>query len=131
MTTNDPIADLLTRVRNSQLAKHRYVDMPWSRLKERIVAILKENGLVEDYLVKDTDTKGVMRVFLKYTGRRAVIQGLRRASKPGKRRYVGSSDIPRFYGGLGIAIVSTSQGLLSGQEAQKRGIGGELLCTVW
>ncbi len=131
MTTSDPIADLLTRIRNSLMAKHRYVDVPWSRLKQGLVAILKEQGLVEDFIVKDTDAKGVMRVFLKYTGRKPVIQGLKRASKPGKRQYVAATNIPRFYGGLGVSIVSTSQGLLTGNEAQKRGIGGELLCTVW
>lgn len=131
MTTSDPIADLLTRIRNGLMAKHRYIDVSWSRMKQGLAAILKQEGLVEDYIVKDTDTKGVMRIFLRYTGRQPVIQGLKRVSKPGKRKYVAADNIPRFYGGLGVAIVSTSQGLLSGDEAKKRGIGGELLCTVW
>ena len=113
------------------MAKHRYVDVPWSRMKQGLASILKAEGLIEHYIVKDTDSKGVMRVFLKYTGRQPVIKGLRRLSRPGKRKYVAVDDIPCFYGGLGVAIVSTSQGLLAGNEAKKRGIGGELLCTVW
>lgn len=129
---SDPVADFLTRIRNASRAQHRYVDVSWSKIKQNIAEILKNQGFIENYLIKLDKSRGTMRIFLKYAeGRQSVIQGLKRVSKPGLRRYVGHSDIPRFYGGLGLSIVSTSQGLLSGFEAQKRKIGGELLCMVW
>lgn len=133
MAISDPIADLLTRIRNAQGAEHRYVDVSWSRMKENIAEILKSQGFIENYLVKqDNKQRGTMRIFLKYaSGRRPVIQGLRRVSKPGLRRYVTREDIPQFYGNTGVSIISTSQGVLSGDEAAKRNIGGELLCLVW
>lgn len=133
MAISDPIADFLTRIRNGLKAEHRYVDVPWSKLKENIAEILKNQGFIESYLVKhDNKQRGTIRIFLKYgVGRRPVIQGIKRVSKPGLRRYVRREDIPHFYGGLGISILSTSQGLLPGNEAIKRNIGGELLCLVW
>ncbi|MBA3602252.1 MAG: 30S ribosomal protein S8 [Parachlamydiaceae bacterium] len=133
MAISDPIADFLTRIRNSLKAEHRFVDIPWSKMKENLAEILKSLGFIESYLVKhDNKHRGIMRVFLKYgSGRRPIIQGLKRVSKPGLRRYVKREDIPHFYGGLGVSIISTSQGLLPGNEAIKRNIGGELLCLVW
>ncbi len=130
---SDPIADFLTRIRNATKAQHRYVDMPWSKMKQNIADILKAQGFVESYLVKhDNKQRGTMRIFLKYTdGRQPVIQGLKRVSKPGLRRYVGHQDIPRFYGGLGVSIISTSKGVMAGFEAMTNKVGGELLCLVW
>src|SRR5262245_54522693 len=101
MGLSDPIADFLTRVRNALIAKHRYTEVRWSRMKERMAEILKEEGLIDDYLIKKDGTKGVIRLYLKYTGRSPVLQGLKRVSKPGLRRYVTSDEIPNFFGGLG------------------------------
>jgi small subunit ribosomal protein S8 len=133
MAISDPIADFLTRIRNALKAEHRYVDVPWSKIKQNIAEILKNRGFIESYLVKqDSKQRGTMRLFLKYgTGRCPVIQGLKRVSKPGLRQYVKQTDIPQFYGGMGLSIVSTSQGVLAGNEAMKRNIGGEILCLVW
>lgn len=133
MAVSDPIADFLTRIRNACKAQHRYVDIDWSRMKQSLAEILKAQGMIENYLVKqDSASRGTIRLFLKYaSGRAPVIQGVKRVSKPGLRRYVKHDDIPTFYGGLGVSIVSTSQGLLPGGEARKRKIGGELLCIVW
>lgn len=133
MAVSDPIADFLTRIRNALKAEHRYVDMPWSKIKQNIAEILKSQGFIESYMVKqDSKQRGTMRLFLKYgQGRSPVIQGLRRVSKPGLRQYVKHADLPQFYGGMGLSIVSTSQGVLPGNEAKKRNIGGEILCLVW
>lgn len=133
MAISDPIADFLTRIRNALRAEHRYVDVSWSKMKENIAEILKSQGFIENYLVKqDNKQRGTMRLFLKYaSGRRPVIQGLKRESKPGLRRYVRRADIPHFYGGMGLTILSTSQGVLTGADAANRNIGGELLCLVW
>jgi small subunit ribosomal protein S8 len=133
MAVSDPIADFLTRIRNAIKAEHRYVDVDWSKLKQNIAEILKNQGFIENYLVKhDSKHRGTMRIFLKYVeGRIPVIQGLKRMSKPGLRKYVGYQDIPKFYGGLGVSILSTSQGIMAGRDASKRNIGGELLCLVW
>lgn len=133
MAFNDPLADFLTRIRNAIKAQHRYVDIDWSKMKQNLAEILKNQGFIENYLVKvDDNQRGTMRLFLKYTsGRRPVIQGLKRISKPGLRRYVGHLDIPRFYGNMGLSIVSTSQGVMAGKDAIDRKIGGELLCLVW
>jgi len=130
---SDPIADFLTRIRNATKAQHRYVDVDWSRIKQNIAEILKNQGFVDSYLVKlENNHRGTIRIFLKYTEtRQSVIQGIKRASKPGLRRYVGHQDIPRFYGGLGLSILSTSMGLMPGNEAMNKKIGGELLCLVW
>jgi small subunit ribosomal protein S8 len=131
--TSDTIADFLTRIRNATKAQHRYVDIPWSKIKQNMAEILKAKGFIESYLVKqDNKQRGTMRLFLKYTdGRNPVIQGIKRVSRPGLRRYVGHQDIPCFYGGLGLSIVSTSKGLMSGYEASANKIGGEILCLVW
>lgn len=133
MAISDPIADFLTRIRNSLKAEHRFVDVAWSKMKQNIAEILKSQGFIESYLVKqDSKQRGTMRIFLKYaSGRQPVIQGIKRVSKPGLRRYVKHGEIPRFYGDTGLSIISTSQGLLSGAEAIKRNIGGEILCMVW
>lgn len=133
MALSDPIADFLTRIRNAIKAEHRYVDVSWSKVKQNIAEILKNQGFVENYLVqRDENQRGTMRVFLKYAeGRQPVIQGLKRVSKPGLRQYVGYEQIPSFRGGMGLSIVSTSQGVMAGIEAKKRKIGGELLCLVW
>jgi small subunit ribosomal protein S8 len=132
MRVTDPIADFLTRIRNALAAQHRYVDVNWSKIKENVAAILKQLGFIESYVVKREGGIATMRLFLKYVeARKPVIQGLTRVSKPGLRKYVGYEDIPKFYGGQGVAILSTSSGVLSGNEAAKRKIGGELLCLVW
>lgn len=133
MALSDPIADFLTRIRNATNSQHRYVDVSWSKVKENIAGILKNLGFIESFLVKhESKQRGTIRLFLKYSnGRQPVIQGLKRVSKPGLRRYVGYEDIPLYYGGMGVSIVSTSQGVMSGNEAKERKIGGELLCLVW
>ncbi len=132
MSFSDPVADLLTRIRNALAAEHRYLDIDWSKLKQNIAELLKQEGLIENYLVKHEKPYAKMRLILKYSeGRKPVIQGLKRISKPGLRRYVGYDEIPNFYGDLGIPILSTPQGVLTGSEARKRKIGGELLCLVW
>lgn len=130
---SDPIADFLTRIRNATKAQHRYVDVPWSVMKQNIADILKAHGFIESFLVKhDNKQRGTMRVFLKYAeGRQPVIQGVKRVSKPGLRRYVGHQDIPHFYGGLGLSILSTSSGVMGGFEASTKKVGGEVLCLVW
>jgi small subunit ribosomal protein S8 len=133
MAVSDPVADFLTRIRNSIKAQHRYVDVDWSKMKQNLAEILKSQGFIENYLVKVDDfQRGTIRMFLKYSnGRQPVIQGLKRVSRPGLRKYVGHEEIPRFYGNMGLSIVSTSQGVMPGNEARKLGIGGELLCLVW
>ena len=134
MACSDQIADFLTRIRNAVSAQHRYVDMDWSKIRETIAGILKSRGFIENFLVvvDDGGCRGKIRLFLKYANdRQPAIQGLKRVSKPGLRKYVGQSEIPRFYGNMGLSIVSTSQGVLPGDEATKRGIGGELMCLIW
>lgn len=133
MAVSDPVADFLTRIRNAITAEHRYVDVSWSKMKQTLAEILKSQGFIENFLVKvDEGQRGTIRLFLKYAnGRRPVIQGLKRISKPGLRKYVSHQDIPHFYGNMGLSIVSTSQGVMPGNEARDKGIGGELLCLVW
>lgn len=132
MTVSDPIADLLTRVRNALKAEHRYTEAPWSKFKESIASILKNEGFIENFKVLETDGLKSLRLYLKYTsGRKPVIKGLKRVSKPGLRKYIQHNDIPKFYGNLGLAIVSTSAGVLSGNDAHQKKIGGELVCLVW
>jgi len=128
----DPIADLLTRIRNGALAKHPRVEMPSSKMKVEIARIMKEEGYLANFKVVEEKGKKTLRVFLRYTpDRRSVITDLRRVSKPGSRRYVGKFGIKPVVGGMGIAIVSTPRGLMTGQTARKEGVGGELLCEVW
>lgn len=130
--TNDPIADLLTRIRNAIKAQHRFVDLRFSRINAAIVKILKDQGFIDYFLIKEDEKQGAIRVFLKYAeGRQPIINGIKRVSRPGLRRYVGYSSIPLICGGLGITIVSTSKGLMAGHEAHKLKVGGELLCQVW
>lgn len=129
---NDPIADLLTRLRNASSARHRYIDISYSKMKEAIVKILKEKGFVSQYLIKEEKKKGTMRIFLKYvTQREPVIHGLKRVSKPSLRKYVSCGQIPRVLGGMGISIVSTSRGVMEGDRAREQKVGGELLCLAW
>ena len=131
MSWSDPIADMLTRVRNGQAAGTEIVEMPSSNLKAAIAKVLKDEGYVADFEVEG-DVKKVLRMALKYNAEgKAVIRGIRRESSPGLRRYCGWKDIPRVLGGLGLAIVSTSSGVMSGAEARRRKLGGELVCTVW
>ncbi len=132
MTVSDPIADMLTRIRNAILAKHDSVLVPSSRMKLSIARILKEEGYVNDYEVLRGKPHRVIKIHLKYIdNNKAVISGLERVSKPGLRVYVQRKEITRVYGGLGIAIVSTSKGVKTGQQAWRQRIGGELLCYVW
>ncbi len=127
----DPIADMLTRIRNAGTAGHRWVDMPPSKLKVEIAKLLKESSFVFDYKVLDNGRHGVLRVYLKYYGGQPVIRHLERVSRPGRRNYVRSTDIPRVRNGLGMAILSTSKGLLSDRAARQEGVGGELMALVW
>lgn len=133
MAVSDPVADFLTRIRNAVKAEHRYVDISWSKLKQNIADILKNQGFIENFIVRqDSKHRGTIRLFLKYSaGREPVIQGLKRISKPGLRKYVGHEDIPHYFGGMGLSILSTSQGVMAGREASKLKIGGELLCLIW
>jgi small subunit ribosomal protein S8 len=129
----DPIADMLTRIRNAARAKHPRVDIPTSRMKVEIARILKEEGYVASYKVVDEGkVRKVLRLMLRYTpDRRSIITDLRRISRPGCRRYVGKDDIRKVVGGMGTAILSTPRGLMSGGTARKEGVGGELLCEIW
>jgi small subunit ribosomal protein S8 len=127
----DPIADLLTRIRNAGATGHRWVDMPVSKLKVEVARILKENHFVFDYKVLDDGMHGLLRVYLKYHDGQPIIRHLERVSRPGRRHYVGVDDIPRVRNGLGMAILSTSRGLLSDRGARKEGVGGELMALVW
>jgi small subunit ribosomal protein S8 len=128
----DPIADMLTRIRNAVTAKHDYVNIPASKMKIAIADVLQKEGYIRSYEVQDEATKKLMRVQLNYTGKKEpVLSGIQRVSKPGLRVYVQKLEIPRVYGGLGIAILSTPQGVMTGQDAWRRKIGGEVLCYVW
>ena len=133
MSMTDPIADMLTRLRNACTSKHRRVDMPASKMKIEIARILKENNFIQDYrLVETEEGRQLLRVVLRYAaGGQPVIRELKRVSTPGLRKYVGVGEIPRVRNGLGMAILSTSQGLLSDREARQRRAGGELLALVW
>jgi small subunit ribosomal protein S8 len=127
----DPIADMLARIRNAAQARHRRVDMPISKLKAEIARILKENHFIHDYKLLDDGAHGQLRVYLKYYQEKPVIRNLRRVSKPGLRKYAGARELPRVRGGLGIAIVSTSQGVMTDKEARAKKVGGEVLALVW
>ncbi|MDH5695342.1 MAG: 30S ribosomal protein S8 [Dehalococcoidia bacterium] len=132
MTISDPIADMLTRIRNAIMARHDFVLIPTSRTKLSVVRILKEEGFISDYEVLKGKPHRVIKVHLKYDDKnQSILSGLERVSKPGLRVYVQRKEIPRVYGGLGITIVSTSKGVMTGQQAWRRGIGGELLCYIW
>jgi small subunit ribosomal protein S8 len=132
MSFNDPISDMLTRVRNGASAGHDTVDIPHSRLKAEIARILKREGFITDYSIEQIETRSYLRLKLKYSrGEKAVIRGLSRISKPGLRKYVGSTEIPKVFGGIGVAILSTSRGLLTDREARRSKLGGEVICYVW
>jgi small subunit ribosomal protein S8 len=128
----DPIADMLTRIRNAIAAKHTRVDIPGSKLKLELARILKEEGYINNYVTKGEDVKYVIRIFLRFDAKgTSTISHLSRVSRPGRRVYVGASDIPRVLGGYGISIISTSQGLMSGKRARQEKVGGEILAQVY
>ena len=132
MSMSDPIADMLTRIRNACGSKHRRVDMPLSKMKAEIARILKENSYIQDFTtLKTEEGRDILRVRLKYAGGQSVIRELQRVSTPGLRKYVGVGDIPRVRNGLGMAIVSTNKGLMSDREARQSRTGGELVAVVW
>ena len=128
----DPIADMLTRVRNANAAGHEKVDIPSSWLKVEIARILKEEGFIKGYKAIDQDKQGILRIYLKYgSDNERVLRGITRTSKPGLRVYARSSKIPRVLSGMGVAIISTSKGVMTDREARNQGVGGEVLCHVW
>ena len=132
MTISDPIADMLTRIRNAIMARHDSVLIPASRMKLGIARIIKDEGFINDYEVLRGKPHRAIKIYLKYSDKnQPVLSGLERVSKPGLRMHVQRKEIPRVYGGLGIAILSTSKGMMTGQQAWRLGIGGELLCYVW
>lgn len=134
MSVNDPIADMLTRIRNAVMARHETVTIPSSRVKVAIAGVLKDEGFIRDYSVVAEDGKPQqsLKVDLSYSKlRQPVLSGIQRVSKPGLRVYVRRTEIPRVYGGLGIAILSTPKGIMTGHEARRQSVGGELLCYVW
>jgi small subunit ribosomal protein S8 len=127
---NDPISDMLTRIRNANRALLPNVELPHSRIKESIAGILKREGYIADFTVEGKLPRTI-KLKLKYQGKKSIIEGLRRVSTPGLRRYVGATKIPRVRGGLGVAVLSTSEGLVTDVQARKRNLGGELICYVW
>lgn len=132
MSMNDPIADMLTRIRNAVGSRHRRVDVPASKMKAEIARLLKESNFIADYKTVETEEgRKVLRIALKYAGNTPVIRELQRVSSPGLRRYVGATEIPRVRNGLGVAILSTSQGLMTDRQARSARTGGELLAYVW
>jgi len=132
MNMTDPVADMISRIRNGVRAKLPRVDVPSSKLKVEIARILKDEGYVSNFKVTEDDKQGVLRVYLKYgPGMERVITDLQRVSRPGCRIYCGKDQIPRVYGGLGINILSTSRGIMTGRSAAREGVGGEILCNVW
>lgn len=131
MPVSDTIGDFLTRLRNGQRAKHKTVDTPASKIKESIASILKEQGFIADYERISDNVQGTLRVRLRYHNGAPAIREVKRISRPGIRRYAGADELPKVYNGLGIAIVSTSQGLMTDKQARQKGVGGEVLCTLW
>jgi small subunit ribosomal protein S8 len=127
----DPIADMLTRIRNASRALLPTVQIPHSRLKESLAKILMSEGYIADLAVEGDKVKKTLKLRLKYEGKKSVIEGLKRVSKSGLRHYVGATEIPRVRGGLGVTVLSTSEGLMTGAQAKKKNLGGELLCNVW
>jgi small subunit ribosomal protein S8 len=131
MVMTDPIADMLTRIRNANQMKYETVDMPASKLKKEILEVLKQEGYIIGYKVIKKDVQDVLRVTLKYVGNERVVKGLKRISKPGLRVYAKNNEIPKVLNGLGIAVISTSRGLMTDREARKQKVGGEILAYVW
>ncbi len=126
----DPISDMLTRIRNAGLALRPVVEVPHSRIKEHIANVLKKEGYLADVAVEGNGAKKI-KLKLKFEGKKCVIEGMRRISKPGLRHYVGADEIPRVRGGLGVAVISTPEGVMSGVQARKKNLGGEVVCYVW
>lgn len=131
MTISDPVADMLTRIRNALMAKHDFVLIPSSKVKLSVAKILKAEGFISDYETLKEKSYKVIKIYLKYFDKEPGISGMERVSKPGLRVYVQRREVPRVYGGAGIAIVSTPEGIMTGHQAYKKGIGGEILCYVW
>lgn len=131
MSLSDPIADMLTRIRNASNAKHEKVDIPGSRTKNELARVLKEAGYVKNFKIIDDGRQGILRVYLKYDENNMGVVNLKRISKPGRRVYVDALHIPRVLNGLGISILTTSKGILTDREARKSNVGGEVLCYVW
>ena len=131
MTISDPIADMLTRIRNAIMAGHDFVLVPASRMKLSIAKILKGEGFISNYEVLRGKPQRVIKIYLKYSDKKPIISGLERVSKPGLRVYTQRKEIPRVYGGLGITVISTPKGVMTGQQAWRQRLGGELLCYVW
>jgi small subunit ribosomal protein S8 len=132
MPVTDPISDYLTRVRNAQAADHRWVDIPASNMKKRLSLILKHERYIKDFILINDNKQGIIRVYLRYTKEGLpIIEGLKRISRPGRRQYVNANEIPRVLGGLGVAIMSTPIGIITGKIARKNNVGGEVLCHIW
>ena len=132
MSMTDPIADMLTRLRNANMARHDRVEVPASRLKERIAQVLQEEGYIKNYRYLEDRKQGILRIYLKYgSDKERVISGIKRISKPGRRVYVDKAELPRVLNGLGIAIISTSRGVMTASQCRRTGVGGEVLCYVW
>ena len=131
MQITDPIADMLTRIRTANSARHETVDVPASNMKKSIAEILKAEGYIKNYQVIEDGKQGVIRIALKYAGKEKVISGLKRVSKPGLRIYAGKDELPKVLKGLGIAIISTSKGVMTDKAARKEGVGGEVLAFIW
>ena len=132
MTMTDPIADMLTRIRNANTVGHETVEIPASKMKKAIAEILKEEGYITDFDVIEDDKQGMIKVTMKYgANKERVISGIKKISKPGLKVYAKANDVPKVLGGLGIAIISTSKGIVSDKEARKLGVGGEVICSVW
>lgn len=133
MAMTDPVADFLTRVRNANMAYHDKVEIPASKIKKAITIILKEEGFIKDYeFLEESHRQGAIKIYLKYeSNKQRVITGIKRISRPGLRVYVRKNDVPRVLGGLGVAIISTSKGILTDKQARKMNLGGEIICYVW
>lgn len=132
MTMTDPIADMLTRIRNANMVGHKTVDIPASNIKKSIAEILNEEGYIENYKIIEDDKQGIIRITMKYgSNNERVISGLKKISKPGLRVYAKRNEVPKVLGGLGIAIISTSSGVISDKKARQLGVGGEVICYIW
>ena len=131
MNTTDPIADMLTRIRNANAQRHETVDVPASKLKKSIAEILLEEGYIKSFEEIEDNSQGILRITLKYVNKKQVIKGLKRISKPGLRVYATKDELPKVLGGLGIALISTSKGIMTDKKARQEGIGGEVLAFVW
>jgi small subunit ribosomal protein S8 len=132
MTMTDPIADLLTRIRNANSALHPYLDVPSSKLKQQVLRVLKEGRYIDNYTFVEDNKQGMLRVYLRYTPERErIITGIQKVSKPGLRKYVKAGEIPEVMGGYGMSVLSTPKGVVSGEKARELRVGGEILCLVW